>query len=123
MPYCPSCATPLAADAVECPRCRAVFSPGAAWAPVETAPDIAPRRPESWTDVIATVLVRLFVVFIAGIGVALMAFVAMFSAFSGGGAGGVYAACALLFVGLLWAVHPVYEFATRNRRAQARSSD
>jgi hypothetical protein len=121
MSYCPNCATELASGASECPKCDAVFLPGAAWAPVEEAPQIAPQEPQSAPDVVVAVFGRLLALCGAALVVAAMTFVAMFSAFSGRGGGIVYAAWALVACGLIWVVHPIYAYATRDRKGKMRT--
>ena len=119
MSYCPNCATKIASDAPECPKCRAVFPPGAAWAPVEEAPQIVPEEPESAPDVVVAVFGRLLVLCGVALVVAAMTFVAMFAAFSGGGVGHVYIAWALVACGLIWVLYPIYAYATRHRKGKS----
>lgn len=122
MSYCPNCASKLASGATECPKCHAVFSREAIWTPVEEPPRIVPEGPQSEVDVVIAVFVRLLVLCGVALAVAAMTFVAMFSAFTGGGAGHVYIAWALVACGLIWVVHPIYAYAMRNRKGKRRDN-
>jgi len=41
MAFCPNCSTEVAADALKCPQCEAMFGASSAWRPSATRPDAA----------------------------------------------------------------------------------